>query len=114
MAEAVTRADDEASPGKLSLHKRPKNLLYSDGLPRLEVLSDNAWFRKMSDSKSGYNYYLVSGSFVRYLIDHYGLGKFKLLLPKAGEDNYRRISQEIYSRSIDDFEEEWRDFLRCY
>ncbi|MFH1337137.1 MAG: hypothetical protein ABII96_11520, partial [Candidatus Zixiibacteriota bacterium] len=71
-------------------------------------------FKSTYHTKWSYYYYLASGSFVRYLIDSYGINKLKIFLPIARKDNYKEIFLEIYGKSIDDFEKEWREFLRHY
>jgi len=112
-AEAIAHAHDEESAGKLSLHEQTEMLLYWDKLFSSEILANNNRFREISYSK-GSDLYTECGSFVRYLIDQYGLDKFKFLLPRASEDNYKKVFQEIYGKSIDDFEKEWHEFLRNY
>jgi len=114
IAEAITHFHERWPSGKLTLHNRCKLLLYEKKLFPLEVLADNDRFKEIYLSPEGSNYYTQSGSFVRYLIDQYGLTKFKFLLPRAGEDNYREVFQQLYGKSIDDFEKEWRHLLSVY
>lgn len=114
LAEAVTRYHDRYAAGKLVMHQKCKSLLYRGTLSPLEVLADNDRFKGIYLSPDVYNYYNQCGSFARYLIDQFGLTKFKFLLPRAGEDNYKKIFQEIYGKSVDDFEKEWHEFLRNY
>jgi|GEM_PF-1324948 len=114
IAEAVAHAHDEWSPGRLSLHCKAKMCLYLGRLFSLDTLADNDRFKEIYHSESGHDYYVACGSFVRYLIDRYGLAKFKFLLPRAGENNYKKIFQEIYGKNIHDFEKEWHEFLRNY
>lgn len=114
LAEAVTHYHDRWSLGKLVIHETCKSLLHQGKLFSLEVLADNDRFKEIYLSPEGNDYYTECGSFVRYLIDQYGLDKFKFLLPRAGEDNHRKVFQEIYGKSIDDFEKEWHEFLHDY
>jgi hypothetical protein len=114
LAEAVTHYHDRYSTGKLIIHKKCKSLLYRGTLFPIDVLADNDRFKGIYLSPEVYNYYNECGSFVRYLSDQYGLAKFKFLLPRADENNYKRIFQEIYGKSIEDFEKEWHEFLRNY
>ena len=114
LAEAITHFHERWPSGELTIHKKCKLLLYEKKLFPLDVLADNDRFKEIYLSPEGGNYYIQSGSFVRYLIDQYGLDKFKFLLPRAGEDNYKEIFRELYGQSIDDFEKEWRHFLSIY
>jgi hypothetical protein len=114
IAEAIAHYHERWPSGKLTLHKNCKLLLYEEKLFPLDVLADNDRFKEIYLSPESGNYYNQCGSFVRYLIDQYGLDKFKFLLPRAGEDNYKEIFQELYGQSIDEFEKEWRHFLSIY
>jgi hypothetical protein len=114
IAEAIAHYYERWPSGNLTLHKNCKLLLYEEKLFPLDVLADNDRFKEIYLSPESGNYYNQCGSFVRYLIDQYGLDKFKFLLPRAGEDNYKEIFQELYGQSIDEFEKEWRHFLSIY
>jgi len=48
------------------------------------------------------------------LIDEYGLVKLKSLLPRTREDNYRKVFDAVYGKSIEDLDTEWREFLQHY
>jgi len=114
LAEAVTHYHERDLRGRLFIHVSCQSLFYEGKLFSLDILADNDRFKEIYLSPEGRNYYIQSGSFVRYLIDQYGLAKFKFLLPRAGENNYRNIFQEMYGKNIHDFEKEWYDFLRNY
>jgi hypothetical protein len=104
-------------PPKLWLHYRSSMLLKNGKLLSIKQLSDNKFFKDIQNSRElYYTYYLYDqcGSLMRYLIDQYGIEKFKSFFPKADEDNYRAVFQYIYGKSIDEFEEEWHEFLRNY
>jgi hypothetical protein len=112
-AEAIAHAHDEASPGRLSLHSKAKLLLHLEELFPLEIIARNARFLAIDDARRN-DLYAECGSFVRYLIDKFDLDSFKTFYPRAGEDNYKEVFQETYAESIEDFEEEWHEFLRNY
>lgn len=115
LAEAVTHYHDRNPiTEKLRIHEQCRSLLYRDALFPLDVLAENDRFRGIYLSPEVHHYYRECGSFARYLVDQYGLDKFKFLLPRADEDNYKDVFQEIYGMKIYDFEEEWHEFLRNY
>jgi hypothetical protein len=104
-------------PPKLWIHYKASTLMKNGKLLSIKQLSDNEFFKDIRDSRElYYTYYLYDqcGSLVRYLIDQYGIEKFKRFFAKADEDNYKTIFQYIYGKSIDEFEEEWHEFLRNY
>jgi len=55
--------------------------------------------------------YPESGSFIKYLVEHYGMGKFKQLYSKVDKsqniDEKNRKLCETYSKSINELEREW-------
>ncbi len=114
LAEAVAHCHDRTPIGGLVIHKTCQSLLRRDRLFPLDTLTDNDRYKEIYLSPEVNNYYSQCGSLVRYLIDQYGLAKLKSLLPRADRDNYRTIFHAIYRKSIEDFEEEWREFLRDY
>lgn len=114
LAHEITLNHQRWSNQKLILHKHCKILLYENKLFLLDELADNSRFKEIYLSPRVQDYYVESGSFVKYLIDQYGLAEFKYFLSKAGEDNYKQLFRKIYSKSIEDFEQEWKHFLSAY
>jgi hypothetical protein len=56
-------------------------------------------------------YYIVSGSFVKYLINNYGIDNFMQLY----ESNYlQNAYNNIYRKSFDDIKTEWREYIENY
>ncbi len=56
--------------------------------------------------------YPQSGSFVKYLVDVYGIEKFKTLFSQAVNENIEFLFKEIYRKSVDDLEREWLNYLK--
>ncbi|NKB21808.1 MAG: hypothetical protein GKS01_15050 [Alphaproteobacteria bacterium] len=61
--------------------------------------------------------YLVSGSFVRYLIERYGMKKFRELYALSPFQSYRRNAgssgrwKDVYKKSLKSLEADWRAML---
>jgi hypothetical protein len=114
LAEAVAHCHDALYSGQMQIHLTCRSLLLRDHLFPLEVLLDNSRFEDIyRSSESGY-YYSQCGSLVRYLIDEYGLDRVKALIPRTLKDNCRDVFFQVYGKSIEELDEEWRDFLRNY
>jgi carbohydrate-binding DOMON domain-containing protein len=63
--------------------------------------------------RSSYITYQESGSFIRYLIDAYGIDKLRSLISDfdtGGDLDAQAI--EVYGVSLDELEEEWKEYLR--
>jgi len=63
--------------------------------------------------RSSYITYQESGSFIRYLIDTYGIDKLKNFISNfniSGDLNVQ--SMRVYDASLDDLEEKWKEYLR--
>lgn len=104
-------------PPKLWVHYRSSMLMKNGKLLSIKQLNDNKLFQDIRDSRElYYTYYLYDqcASLMRYLIDQYGIEKFKIFYAKADENNYRKIFRWIYGKEIEDFEEEWHELLRNY
>jgi hypothetical protein len=114
LAEAIAHCHDRTARGKLTMHDTCGRLLAQDGLFPLEVLTDNDRFEQIYLSPEVSVYYCQCGSFVRYLIDKYGLTKLKSLVPRTREDNYRMVFEAVYGKTVEDLDTEWREFLRDY
>jgi len=59
--------------------------------------------------RSSYITYQESGSFIRYLIDTYGIDKLKNFNISGDLDAQ---SMKVYDASLDDLEEKWKEYLR--
>lgn len=114
LAETVSHCHEKNSSDKFLIHIFSKSLLWRDVLFPLDVLTDNDCFKQIYTSPKGYDYYQQCGSFVRYLIDEYGLLKFKSLFPRTSEENFRNIFRMVYGKSIEELDQEWREFLLNY
>gem|GEM_PF-2195860 len=84
----------------LTLHQKAAILLKENRLPHFTNLFDISRFY----SYSGILSYSTAGSFIKYLIDTYGIDKFKRIL--SYED-----FKEVYGKDIDKVEKEYREFL---
>jgi len=85
----------------LSLHQKAAILLKKDKLPHFDNLFNISKFYSYSGSIS----YSTSGSFIRYLIDNYGVEKFKQIL------KYEEFDR-VYGKGITEVEREYREFLK--
>jgi hypothetical protein len=76
-------------------------------LPSLVAIADNAAFRAIDPNVA----YPVSGSFVRYLIDTYGLSRMKQLYgatqPTDSGDRVATVFATVYGRTLADAERDW-------
>jgi len=80
----------------------------SEAMPSLTKLSDdwNSYTPNLS--------YPVSGSFVRYLIDYYGIEKFKKMYIKAESKSLARAFEIEYNIPFAEVESAWRTYLVQY
>jgi len=58
--------------------------------------------------------YYISGSFVRWLIDTYGLDNYKVLFRKAGVIFSDGPYKAVYGKTLNELTEEWLEFLKTY
>ncbi|UCB52339.1 MAG: hypothetical protein JSV10_10220 [Candidatus Zixiibacteriota bacterium] len=118
IADAIDKYSLQWSrPPVLWAHWRAALVMKRGNLLSISQLSDNKFFRDLRYNRELYHtYYLYDqcGSFVRYLIDRYGIEKFKRFFPAAKEDSYQAAFQNVYGLSIHDFEEDWHEFLQDY
>ncbi len=114
VAVSIERAYNKDSSGKLDLYSQTQILIYFNEMIPLEILASNDLFNEIRLTNEAWNEYTICGSFVRYLTDQYGLERFKIFYSKAHEGNYKQVFYEVYNISIDDFEQEWHNFLRNY
>lgn len=72
-------------------------------------LTDNRAFHQLEDS------YPIAGSFVKYLLDEYGIEKFKFVYkythPKHIYLQLNLIFKKAYGKKLDELEKEWREYL---
>jgi hypothetical protein len=73
----------------------------------ISSLSVTSSFRKYDDAIT----YPESGSFVEFLIDRYGIVKFKKYYSKASDKTIGIITMEVYGKSLKDLETLWLNSL---
>ena len=91
-------------------HNYSKNILDNTNyIPIKRLLTMNS-----SDFlQSSYITYQESGSFVRYLLDVYGVDKLKDLISNFDlSEDMDAQSMRVYNSSLDDLEKKWKAFLR--
>lgn len=87
------------SEDTLSVHQWAKGMHIIKVAPRLNSVMGIGFWRH-----AGSRSYLLAGSFIRYLIDKYGIDNVKLAFPTG---NLRKV----YSKELTNLEEEWIEFL---
>ena len=55
--------------------------------------------------------YPQSGSFTKYIIDIYGIEKFKTVYSQAVDETIENVFRNVYGKSIDELEQEWILYL---
>lgn len=88
-----------------NLHQWTKKFMDEDKLPAVDDMVNN-W-----NLFSGLITYPVSGSFVSYLLDEYGIEKFKEMLVEANKYNFNSKCQEIYNRELNELELDWKVYI---
>jgi len=110
LSEGIAVAVDGYWWGK-PLHNNTAGLLDQGSLKSLDTMFNNKlWYPIHNEDE--YLYYNQAGSFVKYLVDQYGIQPFKLFYTRAFYRQFQQTFQDIYQFSIDDFYNEWIDFLR--
>ena len=85
--------------GKLTAHQWSQAMRQLDIAPKMsQIMGLGFWGQASGQS------YTLAGSFVRFLIERYGIEKAKRVFPTG---NF----QEVYSKSLAELEEEWNGFL---
>ena len=85
--------------GKLTPHQWSKAMRVLGVAPTIEqIMGLGFWGQASSRS------YMIAGSFVRYLVDTYGVEVFKRVFPTG---NFR----DVYSKSLSELSNEWEAFL---
>ena len=98
MHEGVAVAADWSEDG-LSVHQWVKAMHHLKVAPSLHSVMGLGFWRH-----AGLRSYLLAGSFIRYLIDTYGLEKLKSSFPLGN-------LEKVYKKDITSLEAEWRQFL---
>lgn len=98
LVEGLAVAADWDSEG-LSGHKLSKSLVESGNAPEIEDLLDFGFLYS-----PGATSYTLMGSFCRYLIDTYGIDKFK--------EFYKSGKTSVYGKSIGQLAASWKTFLK--
>ncbi len=97
LVEGIAVASDWDIRG-LSRHKLAKNLVESGTAPEIKnILGVGFWYSPGAKS------YTLMGSFCRYLVDTFGIEKFK--------EFYRTGKPDIYGKSITELTNSWKKFL---
>ena len=87
------------------LHQWTKKFMDEDKLPAISEMV-SSW-----NSLDTLITYPVSGSFVSYLVDKYGMEKFKKMLVEANRLNFNSKCQEIYNKELSTLELEWKVYV---
>lgn len=58
--------------------------------------------------------YPAAGSFIDYLIDNYGINLLKQFYREATPDDFEKVTQTIYGKSLAPLENDWHQFLESY
>ena len=88
------------------LHQWTKKFMDEDKLPAISEMV-SSW-----NSLDTLITYPVSGSFVSYLVDKYGMEKFKKMLVEANRLNFNSKCQEIYNKELSTLELEWKVYVK--
>ncbi|MDX1637240.1 MAG: hypothetical protein R3281_04670 [Balneolaceae bacterium] len=97
-----------SSVASSDLHRIGKTRLNADQLPRIDQMMTQ-WSQLDSDIS-----YPTAGSLAKYLIEEYGLERFRELHCEVRPGNYRSIFFEIYEKDVETIEREYLNFLRAY
>ncbi len=85
--------------GKLTAHQWSRAMQQLDIAPKMnQIMGIGFWTQASSQS------YTLAGSFVRFLIEKYGIEKAKRVFPTG---NF----EEVYGKSLSELEAEWNGFL---
>jgi hypothetical protein len=97
-----------------SPHHWSKQYLQAGQLPALSSLLDQDTFEAFDSNMS----YPIAGSFVRYLIDTYGISAVLKLFPGASYSDSPATTmsrfQDVFGKSFTDAEQDWHAFLMQY
>ena len=98
LVEGIAVASDWDIRG-LSRHKLSKNLVESGKAPEIkDILGVGFWYSPGAKS------YTIMGSFCRYLIDTFGINKFK--------EFYQTGNTDSYGKSLEELVASWKKFLK--
>ena len=97
-----------------SPHYWAKQYLQAGQLPALSSLLDESAFEAFDPNMS----YPIAGSFIRYLIDTYGMAAVLKLFPGASYSDSPSTTmsrfQEVFGKSFTSAEQDWHAFLMQY
>lgn len=88
-------------------HYYARELRRKDQLPPLKMLLKSIDYYSMPGNEN----FSAASSFVKYLIDTYGLGQFKRLYSASSDLTIADKFPEIYNKSLGQLESEWHDLL---
>lgn len=98
LIEGLAVAADWSATNGFTPHQWSKSMFIKGVAPNVkEIIGIGFWYAPPQKS------YILMGSFCRYLIDTYGIEKFKVL--------YRNGKFSVYGKSLDDLISDWRKFL---
>ncbi len=98
LIEGLAVASDWSATNGFDPHQWSKSMFIKSAAPEVnEIIGLGFWYAPPQKS------YTLMGSFCRYLIDTYGIEKFKVL--------YETGNFSVYGKSLDDLISEWRKFL---
>ncbi|KYK31747.1 MAG: hypothetical protein AYK19_16400 [Theionarchaea archaeon DG-70-1] len=90
------------------LHEWGREFLEEEKLIPVKPLLISVSFQKYDTRIT----YPQSGSFTKYVIDVYGIEKFKEVYSQAHDENIKVLFEDVYGKSIDELEEEWITYLK--
>lgn len=96
----------EETPFGMHVHEWIKKFIEEKRLPSLKTLIDNSRWPEIAYEIS----YPVSGSFVNYFINMYGAYNIKELFYRANSSNFLKEFQNIYCKSLEEVEAEWKTY----
>jgi tetratricopeptide (TPR) repeat protein len=93
------------------IHTLAKSILKDEEIT-IRDLVDNRAFHQLGGNKT----YPIAGSFVKYLLDEYGIERFKFVYkythPAHIYLQLNRIFKKAYGKKLDELEKEWKEFLK--
>ena len=90
------------------IHPLAKEFIKMSNQDLIDKLSQNVSYSYFDNWFERRNFYILSHSFVKYLINEYGIKKFM----RVYNSNYpNEMSEKVYNKDLDDLENEWLKYL---
>ncbi|MCD6218735.1 hypothetical protein J7L05_12890 [bacterium] len=109
LCEGLSEAS-EWDAGALTHHQWAQSIMKGEidnrASPINTMTNEGFWSQRITVS------YYISGSFVRWLIDTYGVEKFKICFIKAGLFFSDKPYKAAYDKTLQELTEEWLQFLK--